>query len=238
MLSDKTIEVTNSLRASVQMNYDIDPNFIILEPLGLNAGLVFSTAKIITEVSLDELIFGIKLNEELFKTWNLVFTNGWTVHTTLFDYYAGNIELNERRDMFNLLLDSTEVGRTFLLQDKKSSSVISFTNLRGDIIKKNRVKEELSATLSHEFFHHLIHTTEFFKDFPLYKESSNSEEELISDVERLKDKEVEDLSLILGNSYANQDWEEFICEAFSAKLHPFQPFKERFQKKLFKLTNF
>lgn len=242
--TNKIREVSEDLGNTIETNYRMDPDLIKLEPLGLNAGLIFSKGDVVAEKAFDNLTSSISFKEDHIVRWGLIFTNGWKVHTTLFDKLSEGMTLQERIGLFNKLYDEkrSDVGLTTLYPDGSSKSIITFTNLSNSrVLTDNRAIEEFAATLLHEFFHHIIHTTEFFENFPLYKSIEDSEErkeELTADVERLKGLESEDLVNLLNDSYAEEDWEEFLCEAYAAKLHPYLPFKERFPQEVVRTNRF
>ncbi|WP_317946553.1 fibronectin type III domain-containing protein [Carnobacterium maltaromaticum] len=241
---NKIKEVSEDLGNTIETNYRMDPDLIKLEPVGLNAGLIFSKGDVVAEKAFDNLTSSASFNEDHIVPWGLIFTNGWKVHTTQFDKLSAGMTLQERIGLFNKLYDEnrSDVGLTTLYPDGSSESIITFTNLSHNrVLTDNRAIEEFAATLLHEFFHHIIHTTDFFENFPLYKSIEDSEErkeELTADVERLKGLESEDLVKLLNDSYAEEDWEEFICEAYAAKLHPYLPFKERFPQEVVQTNRF
>lgn len=87
------------------------------------------------------------------------------------------------------------------------------------------------ATLLHETFHYLIliHSSNYFEDQPLFQEEPEVFEDMMT---MLKDEEDDDLVDLLNDSYAESDWEEFICKAFMAKFHPNDEIRNRFTKEI------
>lgn len=217
-MKEATKKQENIINNEMKALYDTPDNLVTLTPLGLNAGYVLTDSLNVISKSFELLDSGGVLSNSFFDKEKFNLTNGWSVHTSIFDRWSADHTLQERQQLFEEKFDTNSLGLTQIWDDKTCESVISFSYM-GEEDKLPTVSnlEELSATLLHETFHYLIHSTNFFEDRPLFKNDPKIFRDMI---EMLKEQEEAALVDLLNDDYAEDNWEEFICEAFMAKFHP------------------
>ncbi|WP_430536440.1 fibronectin type III domain-containing protein [Listeria rocourtiae] len=239
-LTNETDKVNQDLQSKIKNDYGVTHKLIKLEPLGLNAGMVLSQAEYVVTLFFKSLKDSamwesISRDKSLYQWEELIFTNGWRVHTSFFVKELAEINSEEHEKVFRNKFKLDTIGKT-VHGKGKSTSIISLSSLvYGTPEKENRVLEEFATTTIHEFFHHLIYVSEEFERNPLYK---NSKIKFVSHMKELKSLEEKAVVKLLESSYAKKDWEEFICEAFSAKLHPNSSVREGFQTNAVRTNRF
>ena len=227
-------KVTKTQQSTIntKMNalYGTPSDLIKLTPLGLNAGYVLTSSFNIVSKAFEELHNGGILSKNFFDKQKFNLTNGWIVHTDAFDKLSEGLTLEERRELFELMLNTNILGTTKNWDDKTSDSIINFSHsLDEDDLTQISIDDSRTATLLHETFHYLIHSTNSFEEQPLFEEDPELFEDMMSD---LKDEDEDALVDLLNSDYAETDWEEFICEAFMAKFYPNDEIRNTFIKKL------
>lgn len=216
--------------------FGIHSDFITLNPIGLNAGYVLTQSLDVILSAFTSLDSGGILDKNLFTKEKVTFTNGLIVHTDIFEKWSEGLTLEERRNLFEDKYIPETMGVTQIWPDKTCESIVSFYYLdTKDSLTQNSVTDVLSSTLLHEFFHYFIHSTNFFEGKPMLQNDPGLFKVMS---EMFKDQEEDALVDLLNNDYAEQDWEEFICEAFMAKFHPQEGIRSRFAKEITQTNRF
>lgn len=128
------------------------------------------------------------------------------------------------------IFDTNSLGVTQIWQDKTCESIISFSHIGDeDNLTQMSVNDSYVATLLHETFHYLIHSSNYFEDLPLFQKDQDIFKDMMN---MLKDEEEGKLVDLLNDNYAEDDWEEFISEAFMAKFHPNDEIRKKFIKEI------
>ena len=261
--SSDTIEeerdwVENSINDLLSERFDIDEgangsDFLELDPVGLNAGYLLIQAENVALKAFNNLKSSEILSENMFDKEQVAFTNGGIVNTREFEEYINGATLEEQIKKFNENYSTDTLGITIPQENGKAFTALTFAQLSDkDNIPTVSVTEELAGTLLHEFFHYFIHTTDYFRDRALFEgdiesdddEDGRDDEDDNDDkkskfrflIKATKGEETAPLVDLLKTSYAEKNWEEFICEAFMAKLYPNQEIKKRFSETIF-VTN-
>lgn len=220
----------DTINTKMNTLYGTPSSLVTLTPLGLNAGHILTSSLNIVSNAFEQMNAGNILSKNLFDKQKFNLTSGWTVHTDVFDKWTEGDTLEERRKLFEKKFDTNNLGATQIWKDKTCESVINLSHL-GDVdnLTQMGVDDLYVATLLHETFHYLIHSSNYFEDQPLFQEDPEVFEDMMT---MLKDEEEDDLVDLLNDSYAESDWEEFICEAFMAKFHPNDEIRNRFTKEI------
>ncbi|WP_438840852.1 MULTISPECIES: fibronectin type III domain-containing protein [unclassified Enterococcus] len=226
---EEAIGEANEDVQNILMEYfDISTTLVQIEAVGLNAGFVLANSNYEDVIlkSLTNLRKKNFLNEYETKNWQIFLTSGYWQHSSVFDNKTMNLTLEEKRIEFDNSFDLSDAGLTWTKSTPEgyiASTAISFNQLNHlQQIKENRLLDEYASTIIHEYFHFAIRTNYFFQSHPML--SGQIFDEVI---EELRDLEIKTLIDILDSNYAEESWEEYICEAFRAKLHPYKPIAER-----------
>ncbi|WP_157456635.1 fibronectin type III domain-containing protein [Carnobacterium maltaromaticum] len=219
----------DAMNDMLENEFKLASPLIKLEPIGLNAGLVLSQGENVARKALENLRQENLLETEGVDGWSVFFTNGWLVHTTIFTIETEGMNVEQRRVAFNHYFNADASGTTLKLDGGKARTSINFNQLdHSNILKENRLIEHFGSITLHEYFHFLVNKNDSFKNRKMFKETSFKES-----VKELKELELDTLTDILNDGYAgDEDYEEYISEAFRAKLHPYQLIAERSAKEM------
>lgn len=224
----KTQEAT--INTKMNALYGTPSDLIKLTPLGLNAGHVLTSSFNIVSKAFEELHSGDILSKNFFDKQEFNLTNGWIVHTDVFDKWSEGETLEERRALFEKNFDTNSLGVTQIWNDKSCESIINLSHLGdGDNLTQISGDNTYAATLLHETFHYLIHSSNYFEDQPLFQKDQDIFKDMIN---MLKDEDEGKLVDLLNDDYAEDDWEEFICESFMAKFYPDDEIRNTFIKEI------
>ncbi|WDA67247.1 bacterial Ig-like domain-containing protein [Lactococcus lactis] len=223
---------TQEATINTKMNtlYGTPSDMITLTPLGLNAGHVLTSSSNTISKAFEEMYAGNILSKSLFDKQKFNLTSGWIVHTDVFDKWSEGETLEERRALFEKNFDTNSLGVTQIWNDKTCESIIHLSHLCDeDNLTQMSVDDSYATTLLHETFHYLIHSSNYFEDQPLFQKDQDVFKDMIN---MLKDEDEGKLVELLNDDYAEDDWEEFICEAFMAKFHPDDEIRNTFIKEI------
>lgn len=219
---------TQKMGEYIERHYGISPNVVELTPLGLNAGLVLSQGQNVAQLALDSLSMDEMFSAALFDKWNVVFTNGMSVHTNIFTFQTNEQNLDEQKAYFEENFDEGDIGVTLRLPDGVSLTSVHFNRLESaGNLRQQKAIEEFAGTFIHELFHHLIYTSNFFIDHPMF-ENHPETSPFLRAVREIKRIEEDALAALLTSDYPRENQSEFICEAFRAKFHYDKEVSERF----------
>ncbi|MCW6015848.1 fibronectin type III domain-containing protein [Serratia marcescens] len=225
------LEINNfndSMNNLLLEEFNIDYSLVNLEPIGLNAGFVLSSGEEVAKKSLTSLKTRNLIETQNVKDWEVFFTNGLWVHTEIFEKETEGMTIEQKREHFDHYYNSDSSGSTLKLENGIGRTSVNFQMLsKRNELQENILLEHISSIMLHEYFHFLIHNNNNFKERPMFKEDTFE-----SEVNELKMSEENILIGILNDGYASTDWEEFICEAFRAMLHPHKPIAQRFEQEM------
>lgn len=225
------LEINNyndSLNNLLLEEFNIDYSLVNLEPVGLNAGFVLSSGEEVAKKSLTSLKTRNLIETNNVKDWEVFFTNRSWVHTEIFEKETEGMTIEQKREHFDHYYNSDSSGSTLKLENGIGRTSVNFKMLsKGNELQENILIEHISSIMLHEYFHFLIHNNNNFKERPMFKEDTFE-----SEINGLKMSEEDILIDILNDGYASTKWEEFICEAFRAMLHPHKPIAQRFEQEM------
>lgn len=233
-LNNQTEFYNKAMAEMLDKKFNLPNSFIKILPLGLNAGFVFSEGQKVSEQAIEILRNNNFLNDNQTDILNVFFTTGFKVHTETFDIITKDMTLEERKKKFEASFSDSSLGTTRWLTDDRIDTNLNFNNLSNKMmLRENRIIEEISSTFIHEYLHFEMLNNDFFENHPMFQEKSMRQM-----TEKLMDSELDTLVDILNDSYAKDDWEEFLCEAFRAKLHPYKPIAKDSEEKMLKTNRF
>ncbi|BAO08477.1 cellulose 1,4-beta-cellobiosidase (plasmid) [Enterococcus mundtii QU 25] len=233
-LNSQTEFYNKAMAEMLNKKFNMPNSFIKILPLGLNAGFVFSEGQKVSEQAIEILRNNNFLNNHQTDIFNVYFTTGFKVHTETFDIITKDMTLEERKKKFEESFSDSSLGTTRWLTDDRIDTNLNFNNLSNKImLRENRIIEEISSTFIHEYLHFEILHNDFFENHSMFQEKS-----LEQMTEKLMASELDTLVDILNDPYAKDNWEEFLCEAFRAKLHPYKPIAKDSEEKMLKTNRF
>lgn len=233
-LNNQTEFYNKAMAEILDKKFNLPNSFIKILPLGLNAGFVFSEGQKVSEQAIEILRKNNFLNDNQTDILNVFFTTGFKVHTETFDIITKDMTLEERKKKFEASFSDSSLGTTRWLTGDRIDTNLNFNNLSNKMmLRENRIIEEISSTFIHEYLHFEMLNNDFFENHPMFQEKSMRQM-----TEKLMDSELDTLVDILNDSYAKDDWEEFLCEAFRAKLHPYKPIAKDSEEKMLKTNRF
>ncbi|MGX7156708.1 leucine-rich repeat protein, partial [Enterococcus rivorum] len=217
-----------------------------LVPYGLNAGMVVSNAPIVV----DHLIESIKgvpvVARDATEGWELILSSGPGVNTRMIDEYREVYpDPADLREYFDdrTNISGAERGTSIHTakigggEDTRSISNVNFNYEAGALsdtlttVVKNKINEEFTEVILHEYFHHLIKYSAYFRDSKMMRIDGTPEKTFTKTIDGLmlkeKDKLIESFQ---GPDVIRDSSEEFMCEAFAHKFYPDPAVRETFKK--------